>query len=159
PEIISCPDCGRQLRVPDHLYGKKVRCPGCKVMFRAEVVSEPPAPSPPPRPARKSEQVTREPGARRRRPAEEEFTEEPVRRRRPPREEEYEEEPDEQAAEDQPDEEEDDRSRARREAGPGWAQVRLGLLLMLCGFGVILVAFVVNFIGGMVAGASAGPTF
>jgi predicted Zn finger-like uncharacterized protein len=35
PEIISCPDCARQLRVPDNLIGKKVKCPGCNVMFTA----------------------------------------------------------------------------------------------------------------------------
>jgi hypothetical protein len=35
PEIVSCPDCSRQLRVPDHLLGKKVKCPGCNVMFTA----------------------------------------------------------------------------------------------------------------------------
>jgi hypothetical protein len=37
PEIVSCPDCARQLRVPDHLLGKKVKCPGCNVMFTAMV--------------------------------------------------------------------------------------------------------------------------
>jgi hypothetical protein len=37
PEIVSCPDCDRKLRVPDHLLGKKVKCPGCNVMFTALV--------------------------------------------------------------------------------------------------------------------------
>jgi hypothetical protein len=37
PEIVSCPDCDRKLRVPDHLLGKKVKCPGCSVMFTALV--------------------------------------------------------------------------------------------------------------------------
>jgi hypothetical protein len=35
PEIITCPDCQRKLRVPDALLGKKVKCPGCSVMFTA----------------------------------------------------------------------------------------------------------------------------
>jgi hypothetical protein len=35
PEIITCPDCDRKLRVPDNLLGKKVKCPGCGVMFTA----------------------------------------------------------------------------------------------------------------------------
>src|SRR5271165_7143472 len=35
PVITSCPDCGRKLRVPDQLIGKLVRCPGCKVAFKA----------------------------------------------------------------------------------------------------------------------------
>jgi hypothetical protein len=33
--FVSCPDCGRPLRVPDELLGRKVRCPQCKVMFVA----------------------------------------------------------------------------------------------------------------------------
>jgi hypothetical protein len=35
PEITSCPDCEKKLRVPDDLLGKKVRCPGCGVQFIA----------------------------------------------------------------------------------------------------------------------------
>jgi hypothetical protein len=35
PEIISCPDCDRKLRVPEDLLGKKVKCPGCGVTFTA----------------------------------------------------------------------------------------------------------------------------
>ena len=26
---VSCPECGRELRVGDHLEGKQVRCPVC----------------------------------------------------------------------------------------------------------------------------------
>jgi hypothetical protein len=37
PEITSCPDCQRNLKVPDDLVGKKVRCPGCSIMFFAQV--------------------------------------------------------------------------------------------------------------------------
>src|SRR4051794_3338553 len=35
PEIISCPDCDRKLRVPEDLLGKKVKCPGCGITFTA----------------------------------------------------------------------------------------------------------------------------
>jgi hypothetical protein len=35
PEIVTCPDCQRTLRVPDNLLGKKVKCPGCQGMFTA----------------------------------------------------------------------------------------------------------------------------
>ncbi len=35
PEIVTCPECDRKLRVPDNLIGKKVKCPGCSVMFTA----------------------------------------------------------------------------------------------------------------------------
>jgi hypothetical protein len=59
PVITSCPDCGRKLRVPDDLLGRKVRCPGCKIPFTAnaepsEELLERPAPAitpPPNRPA------------------------------------------------------------------------------------------------------------
>jgi hypothetical protein len=47
PEIIACPDCGRKLRVPDDLLGRKVKCPGCGVNFTASVVgggAPPPVP-------------------------------------------------------------------------------------------------------------------
>ncbi len=45
PEITTCPDCDKKLKVPDHLIGKKVRCPGCSVMFvaRADEEEEVPA--------------------------------------------------------------------------------------------------------------------
>jgi predicted Zn finger-like uncharacterized protein len=31
--IINCPSCGRKLRVPDELLGKKVKCPSCQTLF------------------------------------------------------------------------------------------------------------------------------
>jgi hypothetical protein len=40
PQIVSCPDCGRQLRVPDNLLGKNVKCPGCGQKFLAEAPGE-----------------------------------------------------------------------------------------------------------------------
>jgi predicted Zn finger-like uncharacterized protein len=42
--VINCPSCGRKLRVPDELLGKKVRCPGCQTMFAGR--PEPSAPVP-----------------------------------------------------------------------------------------------------------------
>ncbi len=36
-EITSCPECAKMLRVPDDLIGKKVRCPGCGLMFTASL--------------------------------------------------------------------------------------------------------------------------
>lgn len=50
PQITTCPECSKQLRVPDDLIGRKVRCPGCSAMFTAEAAAEPPAPPPPPPP-------------------------------------------------------------------------------------------------------------
>jgi predicted Zn finger-like uncharacterized protein len=34
-EVIACPNCRHQLRVPDHLLGTAVRCPQCRAFFRA----------------------------------------------------------------------------------------------------------------------------
>ena len=41
PETTTCPDCGRKLRVPDELIGKKVKCPDCKVKFTAGITPAP----------------------------------------------------------------------------------------------------------------------
>jgi hypothetical protein len=37
PEIVSCPTCDRELRVPDELLGQTVRCPKCQGTFTAQV--------------------------------------------------------------------------------------------------------------------------
>lgn len=46
PHTITCPtsDCGRQLRVPDDLIGKKVKCPSCGSTFVAQGDEAPPPP-------------------------------------------------------------------------------------------------------------------
>jgi hypothetical protein len=64
PEIITCPDCDRKLRVPDNLLGKKVKCPGCSVMFTAGAGG---APSKVSRPAPPPEERIEEPPEERRR--------------------------------------------------------------------------------------------
>jgi hypothetical protein len=33
---ISCPDCGKQLKAPADVIGKKIRCKGCNGVFKAE---------------------------------------------------------------------------------------------------------------------------
>lgn len=54
PEIVNCPQCQRQLRVPDNLIGQSVKCPTCTTIFTATVGavmgSGPAAPPPPPAP-------------------------------------------------------------------------------------------------------------
>ena len=35
PETLTCPQCNCQLRVPDQLLGKKIKCPSCGVNFTA----------------------------------------------------------------------------------------------------------------------------
>jgi len=47
PEIISCPQCQRQLRVPDNLIGQPVKCPSCATIFNAapaETIDQPAQP-------------------------------------------------------------------------------------------------------------------
>jgi predicted Zn finger-like uncharacterized protein len=48
PEIVNCPQCARQLRVPDDLLGKKVKCPSCEKIFTAAAkapTAKPPVPA------------------------------------------------------------------------------------------------------------------
>jgi hypothetical protein len=40
PEIVKCPECDKQLRIPDHLLGKAVSCPGCGKKFTARTAEE-----------------------------------------------------------------------------------------------------------------------
>lgn len=46
-DIITCPQCQRQLRVPDELIGRAVKCPSCYQQFTA--VAATPEPLVPPR--------------------------------------------------------------------------------------------------------------
>jgi hypothetical protein len=100
PSVITCPSCGRQLRVPDELQGQRVQCPGCATAFTADgggtLPAAPPPPPPPPAPAEPVPLAPDEPAAapavpRRRRPpldpddedfGEESYDDEPRRRRR-----------------------------------------------------------------------------
>lgn len=61
PAVTTCPQCQRQLRVPDEMIGTQVKCPECGTTFAATSTSQaPPGPSPdagrysdePPRPSR-----------------------------------------------------------------------------------------------------------
>jgi predicted Zn finger-like uncharacterized protein len=42
PEVVTCPQCERQLRVPDELVGQRVKCPTCGTNFTANVSAGPP---------------------------------------------------------------------------------------------------------------------
>jgi predicted Zn finger-like uncharacterized protein len=100
PIVIQCPACHKQLRVPDHLLGQKVRCPSCRETFVGEapaeqapveplVVEEQPRPAPPrERPRQPAQDFEGEPGPVPRRTApppadedREEFEARPPRRR------------------------------------------------------------------------------
>jgi predicted Zn finger-like uncharacterized protein len=43
--VISCPKCERQLRVPDDLLGQSVKCPSCSETFTATLPKNEPPPS------------------------------------------------------------------------------------------------------------------
>lgn len=49
-EIVACPNCQRQLQIPESYAGKQVQCPDCKHIFEtgssAGMQSTPPAPKP-----------------------------------------------------------------------------------------------------------------
>jgi len=42
----TCPQCSRQLRVPDELLGRLVKCPSCSTTFTASTAGEQPPPLP-----------------------------------------------------------------------------------------------------------------
>jgi predicted Zn finger-like uncharacterized protein len=44
--VISCPKCERQLRVPDDLLGQAVKCPSCNETFTAALPKKEPPPPP-----------------------------------------------------------------------------------------------------------------
>lgn len=56
PILTRCSSCGRQLRVPDNLLGRLVKCPACQNTFTAQAAEEdaPVAPAEEERPARPS---------------------------------------------------------------------------------------------------------
>lgn len=138
PEIVSCPDCERKLRVPDNLIGKKVKCPGCGVMFTALVSGggaiikkEKPAEVEPivesPRGRRvveeeeDEEDVPRSRNRRRRDDDDEDDDDDRPRRRRRDEDDDEDDRPRRRArAEDDYDDEDDDRSRRRRREEEDW---------------------------------------
>src|SRR5437773_6137619 len=42
----TCPQCSRQLRVPDELLGRLVKCPSCSTTFTASTAADEPPPLP-----------------------------------------------------------------------------------------------------------------
>ena len=46
PNTIHCPQCNRELRVPDELLGKKVKCPACSTTFTASIAASEAEPPP-----------------------------------------------------------------------------------------------------------------
>jgi hypothetical protein len=178
PEIVTCPDCQRTLRVPDNLLGKKVKCPGCQGMFTAAggngggaggVVRSDEVPPPLPRRREPEEDDRRE---RRR----DDHVEERSARRRDDvedrrerrRDDDYDDRP-ERRRDDDYDDYDDRRSRRRddydddyrRPVNPreGWKKVALGLYLNVIGGwvwvgGMVLLLLICGL--GMIVGMAAG---
>jgi predicted Zn finger-like uncharacterized protein len=157
PEIVTCPQCDRSLRVPDELMGKQVKCPTCGTTFAAGGGGAPGGAPPGPR-------LPAEPP---RAPADA-FEEEPSSRRAPPRSDrdrdrdrDYDRDRD--RDEDYDDDYEDDREERRRRrrraardrvSGPGTGLIVYGILLCI----LEAVALLLNVLGvGMfAANANAG---
>jgi hypothetical protein len=128
PQIIICPECERKLRVPDDLLGKKVRCPGCSVMFKAVAAGD-------------DEIAIKEPD------------EEPAPRRKPPpREERISDSPRTGRRLADRDEEDDDyeaRAPSLRDQQAGWNKVRIGINLVMIGTWVWLAGMTLGGLGGL----------
>src|SRR6266851_1374296 len=113
---ITCPECSRQLRVPDDLLGCMVECPACSHNFDAPS-GEPAEPlpqraSPPPRPDKDADRPS---SRRRRRDEEDDDRDSKPRPRRFAQE----------------DEDDEDRSIRRRDEKPG--KVQAIAIMMLVG--------------------------
>jgi predicted Zn finger-like uncharacterized protein len=143
PEIISCSECHRQLRVPDDMIGKKVKCPSCGLTFVASTEA-PSAPKPAPRSPRSSEGIEQPPPPRERSapaPARRDDYEDDRPRQR--RRDDDEDDRPRQRRRDDDDDDDDDRPRRRQrdddyeeeelteEAESGWRRVRTGLTLII----------------------------
>src|SRR4051812_35121250 len=75
--VLTCPDCGKKLRLKAEIApGKRIKCPGCETMFAPDEDEEPEEPEPK-RPVKAT--VAREPDD------EDERERRPARRKRPRR--------------------------------------------------------------------------
>ncbi len=123
PSVIACPSCQKQLKVPDELIGRNVKCPGCKETFTAQVLSQSAPAAPPPMP-------------------QEEIAEKPRKRPAPPPEEEEEDEAPPRAVrrrDDDDDDEGDARPSRRRRRGGARMEPHRGVLILLLGIGSLVV--------------------
>jgi len=124
PSIISCPSCQKQLKVPDDLIGKSVKCPGCKETFTAQTMGKSAAA-----------------------PAREDVVEKPRKKAAPPPEDDEDEDeaprkPVKRRAADDDDEDERPSQRVKRRGGGPMAPHR-GQLIMILGIGS-LIGFVIG---------------
>jgi hypothetical protein len=181
PEITTCPECDKKLKVPDNLIGKQVRCPGCSVMFTARPDdAEEPAPRPKSREAARSDRYSERraperdddrPRSRSRddRDEEDRYSERHAPRARPR--DEYDEdhprrrndyEDDRPRRRDDYDDDDYDRRPRRSDVAKGWRMTRLGLFLVIIANWVFLGGIGIAIIGGgilLLTGASMFSSF
>ncbi|HWG46710.1 MAG TPA: hypothetical protein VN688_28365 [Gemmataceae bacterium] len=151
PQIIVCPDCDRKLRVPDDLLGKKVRCPGCSVMFKAAAVGagggeiEDPIKEPAPRrkAAARDERVSDSPRSPRR-SADSDEDDRPSSRSSRRRDE---------------DDDYETRGPSLHDQKAGWNKVRIGINLVMIGTWVWLAGLVLGGLGGLLGVVLLGGMF
>jgi predicted Zn finger-like uncharacterized protein len=160
PQVISCPECERSLRVPDDLLGKMVRCPSCKATFTAESGPDKEPQARPLKKPREGDEDEEEPaddrtstGRGRRTEEEEDVEERPKRRRRAAAEDEDED----QGEDDEMEELAHRRGRRSPRGSRGdWLRVKQGLGFVLAATYVIIGSILVVICGSFVAGAAAG---
>jgi hypothetical protein len=169
PEIITCPDCDRKLRVPDDLIGKKVKCPGCSVMFTAVAGGAPPrAARPAPPPQEHIEDPIEDPSEERRRRREsvvrrDDYDDRPPRRddyddRRPRRrDDDYDDRPRSDRRDDDYDDY-DDYGPSPRDIREGWQKVCSGLNLNIIGSWIWVGGSIFFALGALIAGLIMGST-
>jgi hypothetical protein len=151
PEIVSCPTCQQELRVPDALFGTTVRCPQCREMFTA---------LPPPQPSGPAAQAAADPrSADRGKDGEQRVAASRSSRRAPPagrsqfdRVEEEDEDHPRGPRDDYDDAAGSDRNRRRL----GWTVVWVGLLIFLIGCLVFGLAVALALVGFLVAALLGG---
>lgn len=147
PQVTTCPECEKKLKVPDNLIGRMVRCPGCSKMFKAEADAD--EAEAPPRSSSRKDAVQERPEPRRR---DREEDEEDDRRRASKRDEDDDEEDDRPRRRRERDEDDDYRPRKRHreeevrprpgEIKRAWARVRSGLHFVLMGDWILVISSV-----------------
>ncbi|HEY7315735.1 MAG TPA: hypothetical protein VH643_40775 [Gemmataceae bacterium] len=133
PLTIACPNCGKSLKLPEAVVGKRVRCPGCQEIFTAEAPEE----EEPIRPAAESEGVQERPSRSRRVEREEPEEEEEERPRRRPRR--------------RRDDDDDDYRVRRGRPHRGGVVLTMGILAVVFGICCPLVCWIVGAIGLVMA--------
>jgi hypothetical protein len=64
PELVNCPHCSKKLRIPEHLLGRPVKCPGCGNMFKVSADGGEQRPAEEQQPRAQSERFLSEPPPR-----------------------------------------------------------------------------------------------